>query len=135
MYIAKHFTLDGQQLFDHGHALGQNSFFDQLYRSRLKLDPNELTALNNLAWRQATRPKAAFGDSDSAVRLATEAFQLTVVSATKKRTAPRSPTRHKMLESTGRSAAAVRSDRDRFALGHHDSARLAGTGPLLVTSP
>ncbi len=47
------------------------------YRTGLKLNPNELTALNNLAWMQATCPDDEFRDGAAAVELATRACQLT----------------------------------------------------------
>ncbi len=43
----------------------------------LALDPNSITALNNLAWLLATAPDTALRDGNEAVRLAEHACQLT----------------------------------------------------------
>ena len=56
---------------------GQNSdAINHLYQV-LALDPDSVTALNNLAWLLATAPEAALRDGNEAVRLAEHACQLT----------------------------------------------------------
>ena len=47
------------------------------YREALRLNPNSLAALNNLAWLHATRPEPQFRDGAEAVRLAERACQQT----------------------------------------------------------
>lgn len=48
----------------------------QYYREALRLDPNFLPALNNLAWLRATCPQAELRDGREAVQLAERACQL-----------------------------------------------------------
>ncbi len=47
------------------------------YRQALRLDPNRLVALNNLAWILATHPKADVRNGTEAVKLAQRACELT----------------------------------------------------------
>ena len=47
------------------------------YQSALRIDPNYLPALNDLAWLLATCPKTEFRNSAEALRLATRACELT----------------------------------------------------------
>jgi tetratricopeptide (TPR) repeat protein len=47
------------------------------YLEALKLNANEHTALNNLAWLQATCPEAEYRDGESALKLATKVCCLT----------------------------------------------------------
>ena len=56
---------------------GQNSDAINHFYQALALDPDSVTALNNLAWLLATAPEAALRDGHEAVRLAEHACQLT----------------------------------------------------------
>jgi Flp pilus assembly protein TadD len=47
------------------------------YREAIRLQPDSLAALNNLAWILAAHPQAQFHNGAEAVRLATQACELT----------------------------------------------------------
>jgi tetratricopeptide (TPR) repeat protein len=59
------------------YALGRTAEAMDLYREALRRDPDQLQALNNLAWLRATAAEAELRDAGEALRLAERACALT----------------------------------------------------------
>ena len=91
------------------------------YREALRLNPDWIEALNNLAWSLATQPEARFRDGKEAVRLAARAVALTHTN-----NASLLDTLAGAFAEAGRFSEAVQTARTAAGLAHTSGAEATG---------